>query len=189
MFSPISIFGQKPLEVEAIVHSTTGGFKFPDNTIQTTAAAHKTGEEVSDQRGVVSAFYSSLQNVQSNKAFKVLGIDYVGTDNPYALSHVEIIHNFDEDGPDFLAAYYTNIIGHDITVTYLDQNDDLYLSQELGSCFIRELSHEIVPFSTDQFGHIIRMKHECITLAIKDEVGNYCKCYDYQLNSPNNCGC
>lgn len=32
------LFAQDPLEVDGIIHTTDGGVKFPDNTIQTTAA-------------------------------------------------------------------------------------------------------------------------------------------------------
>ena len=46
-----SINAQEQMEVDGVVHSKTGGFKFPDNTVQETAAAKLAPEEVSEKRG------------------------------------------------------------------------------------------------------------------------------------------
>jgi hypothetical protein len=40
----LSVSPSSPLEVAGVIHSTTGGFKFPDNTTQTSAAVHRVGD-------------------------------------------------------------------------------------------------------------------------------------------------
>lgn len=187
----LSLQAQLPVEVDAIIHSKSGGFKFPDNTLQLTAASNLIGEEVSDHRGLVTAFYSNLTNVSPNLGFKVLDLSFnavhpIGFSN---VSQLEIIHNMEFDWPDFYSWFILSIGGHDITVTYLDENNTVYMTHIFTGCLIKSIEPIIIPFTTNEFGHMVKMSHQFNKLAVIDEINDNCICWNFAANEGINCGC
>ncbi len=192
MFScTLSLFSQEQLEVEGLVHSKVGGFKFPDNTVQGTAAAKLTGEEIAQARGRVTASYTSISGVNSATEFDVLGVNFVEgqVSNIASFGLAEITHDIDGATlAHFMFEYARRFNVVRVNLSYFDANNVKYLTIRLkGTVAIDEFAHQTVPFSTTSFGHVFSMKIKYNQLEIKDELNDNCRCWDVNTNAA--CAC
>ena len=193
LFLSSDLSSQEKMEVEGIVHSVTGGFKFPDNTIQETAAAKLSGGEVSEQRGKVTVAYSGVNGVANGTTYDALDVSFLGTLdglNNSVFGDVEILHNITSANlPDFLVEYASYNSLSRVHISFFNSSNVKYASITLrGSVHITEFGQSILPFSTTAFGHLWSMKFRYTEMQITDELGGNCTCWRIQFND-DNCIC
>lgn len=179
------------MEVEGIIHSKEGGFQFPDDTVQETAAAKLTAPEVSEQRGKMTVWFSGITGVGANINFDVLDVSFsstapIGINN---ISDVSLTLNLEAQWPDFFKAFYDGLVFSHFTVRYFDPMNTHYMSHKFSTCKIESIDHTVQPFTSTSFGHLMTMTFSYTQIAITDEIGGDCKCYDVQMGLPTNCGC
>lgn len=105
-----SINPQDKLEVAGIISTTEGGIKFPDGTIQTTAAVSGSGE-------------TSLWSELNGNVYRDSGRVGIGTNNPSSI--LNLVVGNDTEGLKIVSSNYSPIVVRDSS----DQNDMFRLDQ------------------------------------------------------------
>ena len=196
------------LEVGGVIFTNDGGIKFPDSTVQTTAAFNS---EIPDTN-VAMRFQAILTLKGYPGPYNNLGIangmpilsEQAGSSvsilngmvQGKSATDLSISRNIDENSSQIFGDHVTGKVLADGTVYFirLDPNtmtEEIYYEFRMENVLISNYTHSVGYAGDGSYEHIESISFNYLRAAYTSYTvgGPICLCYDFQNNTSNNCGC
>ena len=179
------------LEVSGIMYTNEGGVRFPDGTLQTTAA--QSGNEVAasevkavgflringisgplDTLGLVGTFpvYKAYQDIRFN-----IGYDF---------GKIELVTEFGSSAVEIMQRVATSTVVSFVTLDLAEIDSMgtpmIYQQIGLGSAQITISDFALSHKSGNEFSHLIHITFESRYVGWQEQIGGNCFCWDSQSN-------
>ena len=188
------------LEVAGTIYTNQGGIKFPDETVQTTAAfnAPPPTESLKHAAGFAKFFKSILDGPLDTLGKTKMSLLYdinlpmvKPASGPVQLGPITIIKETDRGTPGFFnsVATQSQVNNIEIYLTRLNVSGDpeIYMTIYLTTTLVGEISTQLSKAYYGYYSNVDVIRLHPIKVAIKDMVSNNCYCYDLMSNSTCTC--
>src|SRR5690606_21730697 len=191
---------QEKLQVDGKIFTSQGGIKFPDNTVQVTAAYNQNPESVAIPRGIgFMKFLSAptllkgpLDTIGLTQVSLVYAYNHVleGSGAQVALQAFELTKQIDKITPGLFSYLATGNGNLDVEVYLTRENAmgdlEVYMILELDGVFITSHRPSLYP-GVGGYAHTETVGFFMERLTIRHLGPNQCFCWDFTANQ--SCGC
>ncbi|RLD19698.1 MAG: hypothetical protein DRI69_07815 [Bacteroidetes bacterium] len=189
------------LEVQGKVFSNQGGFKFPDGTVQTTAAmmADPETEAVTNLFGVIEidGVIGGYDNPPITDAIKVLGFDFSsnrtfeiggggGASIP-SLPIVKVLLEVEKSTTQLFDKYVNGSPIQVILIHLLDDTGSPYFTVGMEEVIIISYEMQLVHIGNGEYAHLLALSFNPEKLSTKNIDETACYCWNWVTN--NDCSC
>jgi type VI protein secretion system component Hcp len=190
------------LEVQGKVFSTQGGFKFPDGTVQSTAADNVNPESaavfklygVMEMTNIVGAFDS----LGFTEGIRVIDLDFLttiptaggggggGAADP-TFVHFRVVAEIEKSTPKIFDNLANGSTIVQVLVHLLDDAANVYFIIGMENVKIDSLNTRIVHVGNGDYAHVVDIGLLAPRVSLDDIGSGICFCWDYMTASPCNC--
>jgi hypothetical protein len=181
------------LEVQGKVYSNQGGFKFPDGTVQTTAAAQTDPEGESPSRlfGAmevtgIQGDYNSGPIVDAIKVYdlNILTESSAGTTTPPL---IELLVEVEKSTDRLFEKYVNGAVINEVLIHLLDNTESRYFVVGMELVIIDRHNLKLVHVGNGEYAHVLALTLAPAKLSFSNLIENTCYCWNWQSNI--SCGC
>ncbi len=196
-----SIFGQGLVESDGEIHALSGGIRFPDSTLQTTAAFN---EEIFSLTNNPRKCYLVLGEAKDEIRIPLIQIPEFGVERTLSVisggggdrefsnpEQIELVLLKESDSNSVLLFQYSvDLIGNGpskAVIEFTDENDNLFQSWDLGEPGFGKFLLRSVPYK----GALINIEEIVIntTQITFYQYGSNASCYCFSFVSNSSCNC
>ena len=185
------------LEVAGTIFTNEGGVKFPDQTIQTTAAFNPPTPTIPVERGIGFIKFNNadldgnIDSLDETKLSLLYSMDIGFAIPPFTAGDFRISKQTDRGTPNLLKFLYnaTNLPTVNIFLTRPDTsgNLEIYYKIKLTNVKVAEHTQLVVPHTGGYYLHTDQIALEYQTIMFHDVPSG--KCYCLNLGTGMTCGC
>lgn len=174
------------LEVGGMIYTNQGGIKFPDETIQTTAAMNNSNYENGVLRRQAFIIFDGVADT-----FEIIELSQGGVltnGNTSGQNQFKMKVNIEPSSITLWNRHFTGQNTPKATIHFRQSTSPLsYYTIELRNAFVASLDMSTSFLGTVNYAHAMEIALHFISIEIRSFPGNNCYCWNYQTN--NSCGC
>ena len=187
------------LEVAGTIYTNSGGIKFPDETIQTTAAYNSEPESAALPYGIgfieftlaaLEGPYDTLGKTDVSLLYNFNWDVTQNVTNP-VFSPIHVVKQIDKSGPNLMKHFINQATSSNVYIYLTRKNTsgnlEIYAEVKATNFVMLNYSQTLTPGGNGGFAHVEYLDLNPQTIQIKNLISGSCYCWNVMLNAPCTC--